>query len=133
MTMSGIPKKIKQEIVFSKMNSFVDILVKEEEKLNKQIEEKFNYYKVTFEGKGFILNYRYYIPDSSYHFVYYNDTSLYELCARILEDFREDFDADFISIYDLSEENYSEAALIAIVDHLNQVRDDCFDYMYRKA
>ena len=115
------------------MNSFVDILVKEEEKLNKQIEEKFNYYKVTFEGRGFILNYRYYTPDSSYHFAYYNDTSLYELCARILEDFREDFDADFISIYDLSEENYSEAALVKVTDHLNQIRDDCFEYTYRKA
>jgi hypothetical protein len=131
--MNGIQKKIKQGIVFGKMNSFVDILVKEKETLNKQYEELFNFYKTEFNNKGFLLNYRYYTPESSHHYAYYSDMSVYELCFRILEDFREDFDADFISIYDLSNNLFIEANLIQLVDHLNLIRDDCFAYVYQKA
>lgn len=112
--------------------SISNIVEMENKIFEKQVKQKFTDFQNKFNGVGFLLNYQCFI-DSTISYAYYEETSLYEVCAKILDDFKGDFDSHLISIYDLSTPKFKDALLLEVTDHLNQIRDDCFAFMYSKA
>lgn len=112
--------------------SISNVVEIEDKTFEKQVKQKFTNFQNKFNKVGFLLNYQCFI-DSTINYAYYKETSLYEVCAKILEDFKDDFDSHLISIYDLSIPKFKDALLSEVADHLNQIRDDCFAFMYSKA